>query len=68
VREAFFQALGALDPERLMAEIAEARARLAVDFTEANERRLVALVQAQGAVAGAEHDAPQAARPRAAHT
>jgi DNA primase len=68
VREAFFQALGALDPERLAAEIAEARARLAVDFTEANERRLVALVQAQAAVAGAEHDAPQAARPHAAHT
>jgi DNA primase len=68
VREAFFQALGALDPGRLAAEIAEARARLAVDFTEANERRLVALVQAQGAVAGAEHDTPHAARPRAAHT
>lgn len=67
-REAFFQALGALDPGRLAAEIAEARARLAVDFTEANERRLVALVHAQGAVAGAEHDAPSAAPPRAAHT
>jgi DNA primase len=51
-REAFFQALAALDPDRLAAEIAEARARLAAEFTEANERRLVALVQAQAQAAG----------------
>lgn len=62
VRDAFFQALGALDPGRLAAEIAEARARLAAEFTEANERRLVALVQAQGAVASDEDDRPPAAR------
>ena len=51
VREAFFQALAALDPDRLAAEIAEAKARLAAEFTEANERRLVALIQAQAAAA-----------------
>jgi DNA primase len=52
-RAAFFQALAALAPERLADEIAEARARLAEEFTEANERRLIALVQAQAAANGA---------------
>ena len=61
-REAFFQALAALDPGRLAAEIAEAKARLEAEFTEANERRLIALVQAQGAAAAAE-DPAQGARP-----
>jgi DNA primase len=66
-REAFFQALAALAPERLAAEIAEAKARLAEDFTEANERRLIALVQAQGATQGAAaaaDDPAHSARPR----
>ncbi|WP_291295677.1 DNA primase [Elioraea sp.] len=67
-REAFFQALGQLDPERLEAEVAEARARLAAEFTEANERRLIALVQAMDAASGAERDDPHAASSRAANT
>jgi len=61
-REAFFQALAALDPGRLAAEIAEAKARLEAEFTEANERRLIALVQAQGAAAA--DDPAHGARPR----
>jgi DNA primase len=70
-REAFFQALGQLDPERLAAEVAEARARLAAEFTEANERRLIALVQAMDAAAGTEPDGTGrggASSPRALHT
>ncbi|WP_144185731.1 DNA primase [Elioraea rosea] len=71
-REAFFQALGQLDPGRLAAEIAEARAQLAADFTEANERRLVALVQAQSVIdasaGGGGDDAPHSTRRRVTHT
>ncbi len=67
-REAFFQALGQLDPGRLAAEIAEARARLAAEFTDANERRLVALVQAQAVVGAEDDDAPHSARRRVTHT
>ncbi len=47
VRAAFLAGLQALDPARLEQDLAEARARLAAEFTEENVRRLARLVEAR---------------------
>ena len=55
VRAAFLAGLQALDPDRLEQDLAEARARLAAEFTEENVRRLALLVEARKQVLAEEH-------------
>ncbi|WP_114375423.1 DNA primase [Elioraea thermophila] len=55
VRTAFLAGLQALDPGRLEQDLAEARARLAAEFTEENVRRLARLVEARERLLAEEH-------------
>lgn len=55
VRTAFRAGLQALDPGRLEQDLAEARARLAAEFTEENVRRLARLVEARERLLAEEH-------------
>ncbi|MFQ3623051.1 MAG: toprim domain-containing protein, partial [Acetobacteraceae bacterium] len=52
VRAVLALAFGRLDPDRLEREVAEARARLALDFSDANVRRVTRLIDARDRLLG----------------